>query len=136
MSQTTDKYDKKKLEDPNIVYVFKQGGFYRFLKDDCDKISKLFNFKPIEFAKDSIGNQIYSCGFPINSKEDYLSQLDKMKIKYEIIEPEENTEKPKKSKTKANISEEIAEEIRSIDLMSLSEREAFIKICGWQAKLK
>ena len=125
-----DKYNELKLESPDEIYCFKSGSFYIFFNEDAKIISNLLNLKITDFGKTAI-----KCGFPVNSKENKFEILDKNNINYEVIEPE-TEHREKKIKIKVNIPEEIAEEIRNIDLMNLSEREAFIKICGWQAKLK
>lgn len=130
MSKIIDLYNDLKKSNNTKIFAFKIGSFFNFYNEDAKLVSELLNLKITAFT-----NVDFKCGFPVNSKENKFEILDKNNINYEIIEPE-TEHREKKSKIKVNISEEIAEEIRNIDLMSLSEREAFIKICGWQAKLK
>ena len=130
MSKIIDLYNDLKKSDNSKIYAFKIGSFFNFYDEDAKLVSELLNLKITAFTSKSV-----KCGFPINSKENKFEILDKNNINYEIVEPE-TEHREKKIKIKVNISEEIVEEIRNIDLMNLSEKEAFIKICGWQAKLK
>lgn len=129
MSRLMDKYNELKLESPDEIYCFKSGSFYIFFNEDAKIISNLLNLKITDFGKTAI-----KCGFPVNSKENKFEILEKNNIKYSIIELE--TVENKKEKKNTKVTNEVIEEIKNLNLMNISEKEAFIKICGWQAKLK
>lgn len=135
MSKTTDKYDELKKENSEILYAFKQGGFYIFIEKDMEIVSKILNLNSIDFGKDSKGNKVQKCGFPIKTKEDKFKILTDNGLKYKIIELESKADK-KMCKAEFNEMEKIIDEIRNIDLMTISEREAFVKICDFKSRLK
>ena len=130
MSKIIDLYNDLKKSDNSKIYAFKIGSFFNFYNEDAKLVSELLNLKITAFTSESV-----KCGFPINSKENKDRGTCICRINNEIIEPE-TEHREKKTKNKVNISEEIVEEIRNIDLMNMSEKEAFIKLCGYQAKLK
>lgn len=131
MSKVIEKYNELKKIDKNMLYAFKIGAFYVFLNEDAEFVSKKLKLKITPF-----GNNCIKCGVPIKSKESKLKILDSQKIKYNIIEFEHEDGKSRNIKTKNNIVNSIIDEILSIDLLKISEREAFIKLCDFQIKLK
>ena len=133
MSKVIEKYNELKRIDKNILYAFKIGAFFVFLNEDAKFVSEKLNLKITPF-----GNNAVKCGIPINSKESKLNILESQNIKYNIIEieHEDKNRKVKNVKKQHNIVNDIIDEILSIDLLRISEREAFIKLCDFQIKLK
>lgn len=81
MSKIYEKYLALKNKDKNKLYLFRNGNFYIFLKDDCDYINEYVVLKKTLFAKD-----VYKCGFPVCSKEQYMHVFNNHNLNIEIIE--------------------------------------------------
>ena len=45
MSKIFNEFEKKKLENPDKLYLFKSGIFYIGLEEDAENLSKLSDFK-------------------------------------------------------------------------------------------
>ena len=81
MSKIYEKYLILKQRDDKKLYLFKNGNFYIFLKDDCDYINEYVVLKKTLFTKD-----IYKCGFPIQSLEQYMHVFHNHKLNVEVID--------------------------------------------------
>lgn len=75
MSRIYEKYLELKENDNNALYLFRCGNFYIFIADDCDTINEYVVLKKVLFTKD-----IYKCGFPINSLNDYMRVFNNHKL--------------------------------------------------------
>ena len=85
MSKLFDKYLILKKEDPNKLYLFRCGKFYIFLDEDCDFINDFVVLKKTPFT-----SNVFKCGFPDQSLEDYMRVFENLNLNVEIIENEEN----------------------------------------------
>lgn len=81
MSKIYEKYLALKNNYKNKLYLFRIGNFYVFLKDDCDYINEYVVLKKTLFAKD-----VYKCGFPVCSLEQYMYVFNNHNLNIEIIE--------------------------------------------------
>lgn len=128
MSKLIDLYNKCKKEDNAILYCFKNGSFYNFFNEDANKVSEILNLKITKFSENGT-----KCGFPINSKENKFEKLNVKHISYKIIElkKEKNIKK-----TNLDKNETIIKDIKELDLSKMTDREAFIKLCEYQVKLR
>ena len=108
MSKIYNEYLKIKEKDNNKLYLFKCGKFYIFIADDCNLINEYVVLKKVKFS-----NNIYKCGFPKESLNDYLRVFKNHKLNIEIIE---------------EINNNIEDYIKSIDINNLTPLEALDKI--------
>lgn len=117
MSKMYDKYLILKERDSNKLYLFRCGNFYIFLKDDCDYINEYVVLKKTVFSKD-----VYKCGFPKDSLEQYMRVFNNHKLDIEIIENYEEVD------SLLNIDNEFKDEIfkfiRGIDINSITPLES------------
>lgn len=81
MSKLYNQYVRLKKENPENVYLFKSGLFYIFIGDDSIKMSNLLNLKCTKLTDD-----IYKCGFPVNSLEKYMARIQLLSINAIIID--------------------------------------------------
>ena len=101
-----EKYIQLKKIDNTKKYLFKSGNFYIFLDDDARKISNITTLKLTTF-----GNTI-KCGFPLSSKDKYLSILNNIGIEIVLVENKDM----------------ITEQINDIKLDSLSKEQLILII--------
>ena len=59
MSKLFNEFEKKKLENPEKLYLFKSGIFYISLNEDAIKLSQLFDFKITP-----LNENVKKAGFP------------------------------------------------------------------------
>lgn len=91
MSKLYEKYLLLKNKNPSQMYLFKSGIFYIFLADDAKKASSLLNLK-LSYLNESV----FKCGFPVNSLDKYLSLLENMSCKIELVESTNSLSQSKK----------------------------------------
>ena len=106
MSKIYEKYLKLKENDNNALYLFRCGNFYIFIADDCDTINEYVVLKKVLFTKD-----IYKCGFPINSLNDYMRVFNNHKLNVQVID---------------EIDTNIKSYIDSIDINKITPLEALV----------
>lgn len=70
---------------PDYIIFYKSGSFYKVFGKDAYIISSLFNYN-IKI----IGNNIVSCGFPLNIIFKIRSEIENKEINYMIIDPRNN----------------------------------------------
>lgn len=81
MSKLLKQYEELKRNDASSIYLFRVGIFYNnILNEDA----KLFNEKLCLKITD-LGANIFKCGFPVSQLDKYIILLNKMKIKYKVI---------------------------------------------------
>ena len=80
MSKIYNLYLDYKNNDSSYLYLFKCGNFYIFIGDDCDYICKVTTLKKIKFT-----NDVYKCGFPLNSLDTYLSIFKEIGLNIKVI---------------------------------------------------
>lgn len=118
MSKLFDKYLILKKEDPNKLYLFRCGKFYIFLDEDCDFINDFVVLKKTPFT-----SNVFKCGFPDQSLEDYMRVFENLNLNVEIIENEEN--KLSSSILKQKKEEDlILKRIKKLDIDKLTPLEA------------
>lgn len=81
MSKILKQYKELKEKDASSIYIFRIGIFYNILNEDA----KILNEK-LSLKITSLSPEIIKCGFPISSLDKYTQKLDKMQIKYSIID--------------------------------------------------
>ena len=120
MSKLFTMYQNLKSENSSDLYLFKSGMFYIFLDDDARKINELLGLKLT-----NLNSSVQKCGFPQNSPNKYLKLLNYLPNSIKIIDGS--------SMTKYNVSEYILDQncfnilskLSSVDINSLSVKEAF-----------
>ena len=118
MSKLFDKYLILKKEDPNKLYLFRCGKFYIFLDEDCDFINDFVVLKKTPFT-----SNVFKCGFPDQSLEDYMRVFENLNLNVEIIENEENKLSSSILKER-KIEESIFNRIKKLDINTTTPLEA------------
>lgn len=118
MSKLFDKYLILKKEDPNKLYLFRCGKFYIFLDEDCDFINDFVVLKKTPFT-----SNVFKCGFPDQSLEDYMRVFENLNLNVEIIENEENKLSSSILKER-KIEESILKRIKKLDINTTTPLEA------------
>lgn len=123
MSKLYDNYLNLKATEEdanNTLYIFKSGIFFIFLDNDARIASKLLNLKLTYLTED-----IIKCGFPINSLEKYTNILNKTSYKIKIIDTAKNYVYTFDDYKLDKKIEELLSVINSVDINSLSVKEAY-----------
>lgn len=81
MSKLLNQYNELKKKDASSIYIFRVGIFYNILNEDAHTLNEKLGLKLT-----SLSPEITKCGFPISSLDKYTQKLDKMQIKYSIID--------------------------------------------------
>jgi len=123
MSKIYNKYLELKNNDPNKLYLFHSGKFYIFIKEDADKINEYVVLKRTRFT-----NDIYKCGFPDNSYEDYIRVFNNHKLDIVVIESNEIENVVISENIEKDLInyKEIINIIKKIDINSLTPIESII----------
>lgn len=80
MSKVYEKYLKNKINDKDKIYIFRSGAFYIALCDDASFLNDKYGLK-ITYLND----EVFKCGFPINSINKYENMFKLDNISYEIV---------------------------------------------------
>jgi DNA mismatch repair ATPase MutS len=80
MIKLIDQYYSNKIHDNNYLYLFKTGMFYIFLADDAYSIHDKYKLKLVK-----LNDEIYKCGFPINSLDKYMNLFKQDNLKIIIV---------------------------------------------------
>lgn len=120
MSKLYNMYNELKKQDSDFIYLFKSGIFYIALDQDAYTLSKFFNFKITNF-----NDTIVKCGFPCTSLQKYSTIFNAYNLKIKIIENTLNTSYDFKDYSNKIIINKMLDKINSIDINSLSVKEAF-----------
>lgn len=123
MSKLFDNYLNLKATEKdanNTLYIFKSGIFFIFLDNDAKIASRLLNLKITYLTEDVI-----KCGFPINSLEKYTNILNKTSYKIKIIDTAKNYIYTFDDYKLDKKIEELLSVINSVDINSLSVKEAY-----------
>lgn len=129
MSKLLSQYEELKKQQPNVIYLFKVGIFYNILNDDAKILNKKIGLKITD-----LGPHIFKCGFPISQIDKYVAILNKIGLKYEIIDnsPNQNTNDYLK-----NIeTKKIIKKILEIDFNNITFQQSFNMLLDIQKKLK
>lgn len=81
MSKLLNQFNELKKQDASSIYIFRVGIFYNILNEDAHILNEKLGLKLT-----SLSPEITKCGFPISSLDKYTQKLDKMQIKYSIID--------------------------------------------------
>lgn len=130
MSKLLKQYEQLKKENASCIYLFRVGIFYNILNEDAKLINEKLGLKITDF-----GPSIFKCGFPVSQLDKYIILLNKMKIKYKIIDNLPND---------SNISDylknieikKILNKIANIDMDNTTFHQAFDILLDLQTKLK
>lgn len=108
MSKLYNKYLELKEKDKNKLYLFKSGKFYIFLDQDAEFINEYLVLKKTPFTKD-----VYKCGFPVDSLENYMKVFKNHKLNVEIVN---------------EVDSNIVDKIRKIDINNITPLQAMLLI--------
>ena len=120
MSKLYNTYLELKKKDEEIIYLFKSGIFFIALDDDAYTLSKFFHFKITNLT-----DTIVKCGFPCSSFDKYSNLFLLHNLKVKIIELSNKIIYPLKDYTQTIIITELLNDIKSIDINTLSIQEAY-----------
>ena len=129
MSKLLEHYNKLKKEDASCIYMFRVGIFYNILNEDAKIINEKLGLKITD-----LGPNIFKCGFPVSQLDKYIILLNKINLKYKIIDNLPNS----------NINEyinnieikKILNKISSIDMNNTTFHQSFDILLNIQKKLK
>ena len=120
MSKLYNTYLELKKKDEEIIYLFKSGIFFIALDDDAYTLSKFFHFKITNLT-----DTIVKCGFPCSSFDKYSNLFLLHNLKVKIIELSNRVIYPLKDYTQTTKITELLNDIKSIDINTLSIQEAY-----------
>lgn len=129
MSKLLSKYEVLKKEYPNTILLFRVGIFYNVLNEDAKIINEKLGLKITD-----LGPHIFKCGFPISQIDKYVVLLNKMDLKYKIIDdlPTQNVNDYLK-----NIEiKKIITKIENLDMNNTTFQQAFNLLLDIQEKIK
>lgn len=129
MSKLLNKYNELKKQDASCIYLFRIGIFYNILNEDAKLINEKLGLKITD-----LGPSIFKCGFPVSQLDKYIILLNKMEIKYKIIDnlPNSNINDYMKNIEIKKILNKIAE----LDMDNTTFQQAFNILLDIQTKLK
>lgn len=81
MSKLLNQFNELKKQDASSIYIFRVGIFYNILNEDAHILNEKLGLKLT-----SLSPEITKCGFPISSLDKYTEKLDKLQIKYNVID--------------------------------------------------
>ena len=120
MSKLYNTYLELKKKDEEIIYLFKSGIFFIALDDDAYTLSKFFHFKITNLT-----DTVVKCGFPCSSFDKYSNLFLLHNLKVKIIELSNRVIYPLKDYTQTKKITELLNDIKSIDINTLSIQEAY-----------
>lgn len=129
MSKLLNQYNEFKKNDASSIYLFRIGIFYNILNEDAKIINEKLGLKITD-----LGPSIFKCGFPVSQLDKYIILLNKMKIKYKIIDnlPNSNINDYMK-----NIEiKKIITKIENLDMNNTTFQQAFNLLLDIQEKIK
>ena len=97
MSKLLNQYNELKKEDASCIYLFRVGIFYNILNEDAKIINEKLGLKITD-----LGPNIFKCGFPVSQLDKYIILLNKIKIKYKVIDNLPNSNNNEKCRNKKN----------------------------------
>lgn len=120
LSKLYNTYLELKKKDEEIIYLFKSGIFFIALDDDAYTLSKFFHFKITNLT-----DTVVKCGFPCSSFDKYSNLFLLHNLKVKIIELSNRVIYPLKDYTQTTKITELLNDIKSIDINTLSIQEAY-----------
>ena len=129
MSKLLKQYEELKKQDASCIYLFRVGIFYNILNEDAKIINEKLGLKITD-----LGPNIFKCGFPVSQLDKYIILLNKMKIKYKVIDnlPNSNINDYMK-----NVEiKKILNKISNLDMNNTTFQQSFNLLVDIQKKLK
>lgn len=120
MSKLYNTYLELKKQDEEIIYLFKSGIFFIALDNDAYTLSKIFNFKLTNLT-----DTVVKCGFPCSSFNKYSKLFILHHLKIKIIELDNKVIYQFKDYVLNIKITELLNDIKSIDINTLSIQEAY-----------
>ena len=129
MSKLLNQYNELKKNDASSVYLFRVGIFYNILNEDAKLINEKLGLKITD-----LGPSIFKCGYPVSQLDKYIILLNKMKIKYKIID---NLPNSNISEYMKNVEiKKILNKIDGLDMNNTTFQQAFNILLDLQNKIK
>lgn len=125
-----NQYNELKKEDASCIYLFRVGIFYNFLNADAKIINEKLGLKITD-----LGPNIFKCGFPVSQLDKYIILLNKMKIKYKIIDNLPNSTNINEYIKNVEIKK-ILNKIADLDMNNTTFQQSFNILLDIQNKLK
>ena len=120
LSKLYNTYLKLKKTNEETIYLFKNGIFFIALDDDAYTLSKIFNFKLTNLT-----DTVVKCGFPCASFNKYSKLFLLHHLKIKIIELDNKVIYQFKDYVLNIKITELLNDIKSIDINTLSIQEAY-----------
>lgn len=130
MSKLLKQYEELKKNDASSIYLFRVGIFYNILNEDAKLINEKLGLKITD-----LGPNIFKCGFPVSQLDKYIILLNKMKIKYKVINNLPNDSNINDYLKNVEIKK-ILNKIVDMDLNNTTFQQAFNTLLDIQNKLK
>ena len=130
MSKLLKQYEELKKNDASSIYLFRVGIFYNILNEDAKLINEKLGLKITD-----LGPNIFKCGFPVSQLDKYIILLNKMKIKYKVINNLPNVSNINDYLKNVEIKK-ILNKITDMDLNNTTFHQAFNTLLDIQNKLK
>ena len=130
MSKLLKQYEELKKNDASSIYLFRVGIFYNILNEDAKLINEKLGLKITD-----LGPSIFKCGFPVSQLDKYIILLNKMKIKYKVINNLPNDSNINDYLKNVEIKK-ILNKITDMDLNNTTFQQAFNTLLDIQNKLK
>lgn len=118
MSKLLNTYNNLKKQNPDIIYLFKNGVFYLALEDDAKFLSNEFNLKLVNLNPVAV-----KCGFPCASFDKYYIKLKSINKEFKIVDA--NTISDIDTYLQNKKIKNLLCEIKDIDVNNLSVSNAF-----------
>ena len=120
MSKIFNEFEKKKLENPDKLYLFKSGIFYIGLNEDVEALSKLFCFKITP-----LNDTVKKAGFPAKKLEFYTRLLNTCSVDFEIVDLNYGKIENQEDYLNNQKVQEIMKKITNLNMDNISYKEAF-----------
>lgn len=120
MSKLYNTYLELKKQDEEIIYLFKSGIFFIALDNDAYTLSRIFNFKITNLT-----DTVEKCGFPCSSFNKYSKLFVLHHLKVKIIELDNKVIYQFKDYVQTTKITELLNDIKSVDINTLSIQEAY-----------
>ena len=130
MSKLLNQYNELKKEDASCIYLFRVGIFYNILNADAKIINERLGLKITD-----LGPNIFKCGFPVSQLDKYIILLNKMKIKYKVIDNLPNNSNISDYMKNVEIKK-ILNKISNLDMNNTTFQQSFNLLVDIQKKLK
>ena len=130
MSKLLKQYEELKKNDASSIYLFRVGIFYNILNEDAKLINEKLGLKITD-----LGPSIFKCGFPVSQLDKYIILLNKMKIKYKVINNLPNDSNINDYLKNVEIKK-ILNKIADMDLNNTTFQQAFNTLLDIQNKLR